>query len=91
MLWIIDPSAFCQVWQVKLYQPNLRHLSEEAVGTLCRGPKCDLKRIDLNVVGSVVERLERHDCNRHGLGSKPTRCNLLYSWERHFMALFPAL
>ena len=40
--------------------------------------------------GSVVEWLERRDCDRHGLGSKSTRAILLCPWERHFTALFPA-
>ena len=39
----------------------------------------------LVIVGSVVEWLERHDCDRHGLGSKPSRAILL-SRERHFTA-----
>ena len=33
---------------------------------------------------SVVEWLKRRDCDRHGLGSKPTRATLLCPWERHF-------
>ena len=31
--------------------------------------------------------LERRDCNRHCLGSKPTRTILLCPLERHFAAL----
>ena len=34
--------------------------------------------------GQVVEC---HDCDRHGLGSKPTRIILLCPWERHFTAV----
>ena len=37
--------------------------------------------------GNVVEWLERRDCHRHGLGSKPSCAILLCPWERHFMAL----
>ena len=47
-------------------------------------------KVNLNGVGSVVERLERRDCDRQGLGSKPTCAILLCHWERHFTALFPA-
>ena len=36
------------------------------------------------IVGSVVEWLERRNCDRLGLGSKPTRAILLCPWERHF-------
>ena len=42
------------------------------------------------VVGNVVKWLERRVCDRHSLGSKPTRAILLCPWERHFTALFPA-
>ena len=38
----------------------------------------------------MVERLERRDCDRRGLGSKPTRAILLCPWKRHFLALSPA-
>ena len=34
--------------------------------------------------------VERRDCDRRGLGSKPTRAILLCPWKRHFMALSPA-
>ena len=40
--------------------------------------------------GSVVEWLERCDCDRHGLGSKPTRailCVLGKDTLRHFLLL----
>ena len=37
----------------------------------------------------VVEWLERHDCDRHGLGSKPTLAILLRPLRRHFTALSP--
>ena len=42
-------------------------------------------------VGSVVKWLEHCAYDQHGLGSKPTYTILLCPWERHFMALFPAL
>ena len=38
-------------------------------------------------VGSVIEWLQHRGCDRHGLGSKPTRAFLLCPWERHFTAL----
>ena len=38
-------------------------------------------------VGSVVEWLERRDCDRHGLGSKPICAVQLCPKERHFAAL----
>ena len=41
-------------------------------------------------IGSVVEWLERRDCDRHDLGSKPSRAIPLCPWERHFTALSPA-
>ena len=43
-------------------------------------------------VGSMVEWLERCDCDcdQHGFGSKPTRAILLCPWERHFTAHSPA-
>ena len=44
----------------------------------------------LKLVGRVVEWLERRDCDRHGLGSKPTRTILLCPWERHLETLSPA-
>ena len=34
--------------------------------------------------------VERRDCDRRGLGSKPTRAILLCPWKRHFMAFSPA-
>ena len=40
-------------------------------------------------VDSVVEWLERRDCDQHGLDSKPTRTILLCPWERHFTAFSP--
>ena len=42
------------------------------------------------IVGSIVEWLERRDCDRHGPGSKPTRAIVLCTWERHFTALSSA-
>ena len=39
--------------------------------------------------GSVVEWLKRRARDQNGLGSKPTRANLLCPWERHFMAYSP--
>ena len=44
----------------------------------------------MDVVGSMVEWLERRNYDPHGLGSKSTRAILLYPWERHFTALYPA-
>ena len=41
-------------------------------------------------VGSVIEWLERCDCDRLGIGSKPFRAIWLCPWERHFTALSPA-
>ena len=41
--------------------------------------KTNKNKKTLNVVlfvGSVVERLEHRDCERHGLGSKPSRAIL---------------
>ena len=38
----------------------------------------------------VVEWLKHRTNDQHGLGSKPTPAILLYSWERHFTAFFPA-
>ena len=43
------------------------------------------------LVGSVVEWLKCRDCDRHGLGSKPTREILLCPWDKHFMILPPTL
>ena len=43
-----------------------------------------------NAFDSVVEWLERRDCDQHGLGSKPICVILLCPWERHFTALSPA-
>ena len=37
----------------------------------------------------MVGWLERRACDRHGLGSKPTRANLLCPWERHFTGISP--
>ena len=47
-------------------------------------------KLALRKVGSVVEWLKRHAYDQHGLGSKPSRANLLCPWERHFTALSPA-
>ena len=47
-------------------------------------------QIKLLNVDSMVEWLECRDCDRHGLGSKPTRAILLCPWERHLTALSPA-
>ena len=41
-----------------------------------------------DLVGSVVEWLERRDCDRHILGSKSARATLLCLWERHFTSIF---
>ena len=41
-------------------------------------------------IGSMVEWLKRRNCDRHGLGSKPTRAILLCPWEKHFSALSTA-
>ena len=38
---------------------------------------------------NMFEWLEHRDCDRHGLGSKPTQAILLCSWERHLTALCP--
>ena len=38
----------------------------------------------------MVVWLERRDCDRHGVGSKPTRAILLCPWERRFTAHSPA-
>ena len=38
------------------------------------------------IVGSVIEWLERRDCDRHGLVSKSTRPILVFSWKRHVTA-----
>ena len=37
LLHTINPSASCQVWQAKLWQPNLSRFPEETAETLCRG------------------------------------------------------
>ena len=37
-------------------------------------------------IGSVAEWLEHRDCDRHGLGLKPTRAILLCPWKRNFAA-----
>ena len=34
----------------------------------------------------VIKWLERRDCDRHGLRSKPTRAILLCPWKRHLAA-----
>ena len=52
--------------------------------------KMNFIRKSWSSVGSVVEWLKRRDCDRHGLGSKPTRAIPLCLWERHFTALSPA-
>ena len=49
--------------------------------------KCNYKVFVL--VGNVVKWLKRHDCDQHGLSSKPTHAFLLCHWERHFTTLFP--
>ena len=36
---------------------------------------------------SVVDWLERRNCDQHGLGSKPTCAILLCPWERHLTAV----
>ena len=41
-------------------------------------------------VGSMVEWLKCWDCDRHGLGSKPTCAILLCPWERQLTTLSPA-
>ena len=46
--------------------------------------------LDLSHLCKLVEWLERLDCERHGLGSKPTRAFLLCPSERHFTVLSPA-
>ena len=38
---------------------------------------------------ALVGRLKRRDCDRHGLGLKPTRVIRLCPWERHVLQLFP--
>ena len=35
----------------------------------------------------MVEWVDRRDCDRHGLGSKPTRAIRLCPRERHFTGL----
>ena len=40
--------------------------------------------------GSVVEWLQRQDCDRHSLGLKSTRAILLFRWKRYFTELSPA-
>ena len=49
-----------------------------------------VSHITRTTVGSVVEWLKRRVRDQHGLGLKPTRANLLCTWERHFTALSPA-
>ena len=41
----------------------------------------------LKLIDRVVECLERRDCDRHRLGSKPTHVIFFCFWERHFTAL----
>ena len=38
----------------------------------------------------MVDWLERWDCDRYGLSSKPTGAILLFPWKRHFTAHFSA-
>ena len=38
----------------------------------------------------MVEWLELHDCDQHGLDSKPAYAILLCPWKRHLTTLFPA-
>ena len=38
----------------------------------------------------MVKWLERRARDQHGLGSKPTRAILLFTWEKHFTAHSPA-
>ena len=45
--------------------------------------------MSINLADSVVEWLERRDCDGHGLGAKPTRAILLCPWERHLTGLSP--
>ena len=63
-------------------------MSKEFCGLRCF--LCCESRIQIIVVGSVVEWLKRSAYNRHGLGSQPTRAILLCPWERHFAVLSPA-
>ena len=44
----------------------------------------------LLIVGSVIEWLERRDCDRHDIGSKPTRTILVCCSEKNFTEIFPA-
>ena len=39
----------------------------------------------------MVKWVECSGCDQHGLSSKPICIILLCPWERHFMALSPAL
>ena len=54
---------------------NVQYISSSAVS------------INVYIVGSVVEWLERRAYDQHDLGSKPTCATLLCPWEIHFMAL----
>ena len=40
------------------------------------------RRTNKSTISSMVEWLKRLDCDRHGLGSKPTRAILLCPWKR---------
>ena len=42
-------------------------------------------------VGSTIKWLEPCEYDQYGLGSKSSFAILLCPWERHFMALSPAL
>ena len=48
------------------------------------------KKNDCDQVGSVVEWLERRDCDRYGLGLKSAHAILLFLLKRHFTTLSPA-
>ena len=48
------------------------------------------KTLSPKLVGSVVEWLERRNCDGYGLGSKLTCAIMLCPWERLFTALSPA-
>ena len=55
--------------------------------TLAENPDEEKLEVHKKIVGSVVEWLKRRDCDRPGLGSKPTPAILLCPWERHLTAL----
>ena len=42
------------------------------------------------IVGTVVEWLERQDCDQRSPDLKPNRAILLCPWERYLTAHFPA-